>query len=133
MSRIIFIIFLSLILSDTLLGQQSSDSLKLSAFRKNRNYVGLGGSVSSSGLNGLNTYGSSDQIGNEYWFDILLGRFIANKNLLGLTVNTSRSHVLGYTETKAEVLNIGPWYRIYLGKNPEVSFSSLFTKTFASV
>lgn len=122
MSRIFLIVFLSLILSDALLGQQSTDSLKLSSFRKGRNYAGIAGSVSSSSLNGLQNYGGQDQIGNEYSFGIKLGKFVAAKNLLGVSFSANRSHTLGYTEIRAEVLNIGPWYRIYLGKHPEISF-----------
>jgi hypothetical protein len=122
MPRVLLLFIFSIFLSCGLIAQEESDTLKLSSFRKGRNYVGIAGSISSSSLNGLTNYGGQDQFGDEYTFGIQLGRFVANKNLLGILFNTNRSHVLGYTEIESEVLNLGPWYRIYLGKHPEISF-----------
>jgi hypothetical protein len=105
-----------------LLAQSGSDSIELSSFRKGRNLVGLSGSISSSYLTNANSATDNSQLGNLYRFDIRLGKFVANKNVLGLLFIASRTQMIGYINTKAEVLGIGPWYRLYLGKEPNIAF-----------
>jgi hypothetical protein len=105
-----------------LLAQSGSDSVELSSFRKGRNLVGLSGSISSSYLTNANSANDNSQLGNVYRFDIRLGKFVADKNLVGLLFIASRTQMIGYVNTKAEVLGIGPWYRLYLGKEPNIAF-----------
>ena len=102
--------------------QAGSDSIELSSFRKGRNLVGLSGSISSSYLTNASSSNDNSQLGNLYRFDIRLGKFVANKNVVGLLFIASRTQMIGYVNTKAEVLGIGPWYRLYLGKEPNIAF-----------
>ncbi len=105
-----------------LFAQSGSDSIELSSFRKGRNIVGLSGSISSSYLTNANNTNDNSQLGNLYRFDIKLGKFVADKNVVGLLFIASRTQMIGYVNTKAEVLGIGPWYRLYLGKEPNIAF-----------
>jgi hypothetical protein len=105
-----------------LLAQTESDSIELSSFRKGRNLVGLSGSISSSYLNKASPSNDNSQLGNLYRFDIRLGKFVADKNLVGLVFIASRTQLIGYVNNKAEILGIGPWYRFYLGKEPNIAF-----------
>ncbi len=105
-----------------LFAQSDSDSIELSSFRKGRNLVGLSGSISSSYITNASTSNDNSQLGNLYRFDIRLGKFVANRNVLGLLFLTSRTQMIGYVDSKAEVLGIGPWYRLYLGKEPNIAF-----------
>ncbi len=118
-----FILFIALFLMVSgLLAQTGSDSIELSSFRKGRNLVGLSGSISSSYINNASAATDNSQLGNIYRFDIRLGKFVANKNVVGLLFIASRAQMIGYINNKAEVLGIGPWYRIYLGKEPNIAF-----------
>jgi len=105
-----------------LLAQTGSDSIELSSFRKGRNLVGLSGSISSSYLNNASVSNDNSQLGNLYRFDIRLGKFVANKNVVGLLFIASRTQMIGYINNSAEVLGVGPWYRLYLGKVPNIAF-----------
>lgn len=105
-----------------LLAQPGSDSIELSSFRKGRNLVGLNGSISSSNLSRANGSNDNSQLGNLYRFDIRLGKFVANKNVVGLVFTATRTQMIGYINNKAEFLNIGPWYRLYLGKDANIAF-----------
>ena len=105
-----------------LLAQSGSDSIELSSFRKGRNLVGLHGAISSSNLSRPDGSNDNSQLGNLYRFDIRLGKFVANKNVLGLLFTATRTQMIGYINNKAEFLSIGPWYRLYLGKEPNIAF-----------
>jgi hypothetical protein len=78
-----------------LLAQSGSDSVELSSFRKGRNLVGLSGSISSSYLNNASVSNDNSQLGNLYRFDIKLGKFVADKNLVGLFFIASRTQMIG--------------------------------------
>jgi len=105
-----------------LFAQSESDSIELSSFRKGRNLVGLSGSISSSYLSNASVSNDNSQLGNLYSFDIRLGKFVADKNLVGMVFIASRTQLIGYINNKAEILGIGPWYRLYLGKDPNIAF-----------
>ena len=115
------ILFLFLVVSG-LFAQSESDSIELSSFRKGRNLVGLSGSISSSYLSNASVSNDNSQLGNLYRFDIRLGKFVADKNLVGMVFIASRTQLIGYINNKAEILGIGPWYRLYLGKDPNIAF-----------
>jgi len=110
------------ILTSGVIAQPGNDSTVLSSFRKGRSLVGLSGSISSSYITNASTSNDNSQLGNLYRFDIRLGKFVANKNVLGLLFLASRTQMIGYIDNKAEVLGIGPWYRLYLGKEPNIAF-----------
>ena len=82
----------------------------------------MSGVVSSTIMDRSNISTNPNEIRNEYFFDVKLGKFVANKNLLGLSFNAQRAHLIGYVETEAYVLSVGPWYRLYLGKDPILVF-----------
>lgn len=105
-----------------LFAQSAKDSTELSSFRKGRNLVGLGGSISSSNLSNAKASNDNSQLGNLYRFDIRLGKFVANKNLLGLLFSASRTQMIGYINNTAEFLSIGPWYRLHMGNDPNIAF-----------
>lgn len=105
-----------------LFAQSAKDSTELSSFRKGRNLVGLGGSISSSNLSNARASNDNSQLGNLYRFDIRLGKFVANKNLLGLLFSASRTQMIGYINNTAEFLSIGPWYRLHIGNDPNIAF-----------
>ena len=117
----ILILFLFLMVSG-LCAQTGTDTVELSSFRKGRNLVGLNGSISSSYLSNASSSNDNSQLGNLYRFDLRLGKFVANKNVVGLLFIASRTQMIGYINNKAEVLGIGPWYRLYLGKEPNIAF-----------
>jgi len=120
--RISGLIFLIVILNSGVIAQSGNDSTVLSSFRKGRNLVGLGGSISSSYLTSANTSNDNSQLGNLYRFDIRLGKFVANKNMMGMVFTASRTQMIGYINNIAEMMGIGPWYRLYLGKEPNIAF-----------
>ena len=122
MRRISALIIALFLVVSGLFAQSGKDSVELSSFRKGRNLVGLGGSISSSNLSRANGSNDNSQLGNLYRFDIRLGKFVANKNALGLLFTTSRTQMIGYINNKAEFLSIGPWYRLYVGKEPNIAF-----------
>ena len=122
MLRIYTLIVTLFLLVSGLFAQTESDSIELSSYRKGRSLVGLSGSISSSYITNANTSNDNSQLGNLYRFDIRLGKFVANKNMLGLVFLASRTQMIGYVNNKAEVLGIGPWYRLYLGKEPNIAF-----------
>jgi len=120
--RISTLIVTLFLLVSGLCAQTESDSIELSSFRKGRSLVGLSGSISSSYITNANASNDNSQLGNLYNFNIRLGKFVANKNMLGLAFLASRTQMIGYVNNKAEVLGIGPWYRLYLGKEPNIAF-----------
>jgi len=122
MSKVFQLTAALLLLANGIMAEADADSLKISSFRKGRNLVGIGGSVSSSILDRSQISNNPSEVGNNYNFDVKLGKFVANKNLLGLSFNASRTHLIGYVESKAEILSVGPWYRLYRGKDPNLSF-----------
>jgi hypothetical protein len=120
--RISALIIAILLLASTLSAQTVSDSIERSSFRKGRNLVGMSGSISSSNIASANTSADNSQLGNLYRFDVRLGKFVANKHMLGLLFSASRTQMVGYVNARAEFLGIGPWYRLYLGKDPHIAF-----------
>lgn len=122
MSRFLRLSIILLLLSNGITAQDDADSVSNTAFRKGRNLVGIGGSVSSSSMDRSQITNNPSEVGNNYSFNVILGRFVANKNIVGLAFDASRIHLVGYVESKAEMLNVGPWYRLYLGKHPNLSF-----------
>jgi len=42
--------------------------------------------------------------------------------MLGLVFSASRTQMIGYVNNIAEILGVGPWYRLYLGKEPNIAF-----------
>ena len=122
MRRISALIFLIVILTSGVVAQSGNDSTELTSFRKGRNLVGLNGSISSSYISNASTASDNSQLGNVYSFDIRLGKFVANKNMVGLLFTASRTQMIGYINNIAEILGVGPWYRLYLGKEPNIAF-----------
>ncbi len=110
-----------LLLTVFTMAQADADSVKVTAFRKGRNLVGISGAVSSSIMDRSKLSSNPSDLGNNYNFHVKLGKFVANKNLVGISFEASRTHLIGYIETKAEVLGVGPWYRFYLGKDPNLA------------
>lgn len=98
-----------------------SDSLEFIPLGKGTILVGLSGSISSTNIAHTTFTGTAAQFGNTYQFDVMLGKFVASRNLLGLQLNTRKVSLLGEIETTADITNIGPVYRLYMGKNPEIS------------
>lgn len=84
--------------------------------------MGISGSISSSYLSDANSTSQNYQIGNLYRFNIRLGKFVADKNGVGVMFLASRTELVGYVNSDAEVLGLGPWYRIYLGTLPAMAF-----------
>jgi hypothetical protein len=115
-------ILLLLFFAGNLMAQTERDSVEQSAFRKGRNLVGVTGSISSAYLNNANSSSQKNQIGNLYRFNVRLGKFVAHKNVVGLMFLASRTELVGYINSKAEVMALGPWYRLYLGKVPNIAF-----------
>ena len=132
MSRLLQLSIFLVILSNGIIAQDVADSLKLSSFRKGRNLVGMSGAVSSTIMDRTNISTNPNDIRNEYFFDVKLGKFVANKNLFGLSFNAQKAHLIGYVETEAEVLSVGPWYRLYLCKDPNLAFYLQSTLHYAS-
>ena len=122
MPRIQVSILLLLLVSVSLMARTERDTVEQSAFRKGRNLVGLSGSISSAYLSNANSSSQNNQIGNLYRFNVRLGKFIAHKNVVGMMFLASRTELVGYINSKAEVMALGPWYRIYLGKVPNIGF-----------
>jgi hypothetical protein len=121
--RNIFGSILFLIISASIFAQteSASDSLEFKPLGKGSFLVGLGGSISSNNIAQSTFTTNAAQFGNTYQFDVLLGRFVADKNLLGLQFNTKKVSLLGEIETTADVTNIGPMYRLYFGKDPNIA------------
>ena len=84
--------------------------------------MGLNGSISSSYISNASAANDNSLLGNLYRFDIRLGKFVANKNMVGMVFTASRTQMIGYINNIAEILSVGPWYRIYLGKEPNIAF-----------
>lgn len=122
MPRFTIPILFLLFFASNLTAQTEKDSVELSAFRKGRNLVGLTGSISSAYLSNANSSSQNNQIGNLYRFNVRLGKFVADKNAVGIVFLASRTELVGYINSKAEVMAMGPWYRLYLGKIPNIAF-----------
>ena len=84
--------------------------------------MGLTGAISSSYISNASSASDNSQLGNIYRFDIKLGKFVANNNVVGLVFSASRTQMIGYINNIAEILGVGPWYRLYLGKEPNIAF-----------
>ena len=121
MHRFFQLSILILFLAKGLFAQLDNDSIVISSFRQGRNLIGVSGTISSANTGNTQNFTSTDQFNNLYRFDVRLGNFVANKNLLGLLFITSNTHLAGYLESNAEVLSVGPWYRLYLGKHPNIA------------
>jgi hypothetical protein len=121
-----------LLLTVFTMAQADADSVKVTTFRKGRNLVGMAGAVSSSIMDRSKLSTNPSDLGNNYNFQVKLGKFVANKNLVGISFEASRTHLIGYIETKAEVLGIGPWYRFYMGKDPNLALYLQSTLQYAS-
>ncbi|MCK5464170.1 MAG: hypothetical protein KAI95_14180 [Bacteroidales bacterium] len=132
MSRVFLFITSFMFLVSCLMAQDDADSIKVTTFRKGRNLVGIGGSVSSSILDKTKISSNPSDLGNNYHFDLKLGKFVADKNLVGLSFDASRAHLIGYIETIAEVLAVGPWYRYYIGKDPNLALYFQSTLQYSS-
>jgi hypothetical protein len=105
---ILFIIISASVFAQT---ESASDSLEFKPLGKGSFLVGMGGSISSNNIAQSTFTTNAAQFGNTYQFDVMLGRFVADKNLLGLQFNTKKVSLLGEIETTADVTNIGPMYR----------------------
>lgn len=130
--RVAVILVPFLFLTNVLLARSTTDSLDYSSFRKGRNLVGISGSISSSGLSNANSNAGNTRLGNLYRFDIKLGKFIANRNLVGIQFHASRTHLVGFVDSKAEGLGLGPWYRLYIGKDPNIALYLQTTLMYAN-
>jgi len=117
------LIFFLLILSVRIIAQSESlpDSLITTPFRKGINLVGISGFVSSSDFGESSVIANTAQIGNSYRFDVRLGKFVANKNLVGLLFFTNRVNLVGAIESSADVTSLGPFYRLYIGKKTDIA------------
>ena len=98
-----------------------SDTLDFIPLGKGTILVGMSGSISSTNIAYTTFKGNAAQFGNTYQFDVMLGKFVARRNLLGLQLNTRKVNMLGEIETIADITNFGPVYRLYMGKNPDIS------------
>jgi len=113
---------LILLLSKGLFAQLDTISIVQTSFRQGRNLIGISGTISSTNIENTRNFTSPDQFGNLYRFDVKLGKFVANKNLLGILFIASSNPSFGYVKSKIEILGVGPWYRLYLGKQPNIAF-----------
>ncbi len=132
MYRIFLAIILALLLVPGLSAQTDTAAVAESAFRKGRSLVGLSGSISSSFIGNPDAASTTTQQGNRYRFDIRLGKFVAEKNMLGLVMLARRTHTVGYVDTRTEIMAVGPWYRLYLGKIPNIAFFMETTLLYSS-
>ena len=121
-----------LFLANGITAQADADSLKISSYRKGRILVGISGEVSSSMLDRSNLPYNASEAGNSYLFRLKLGKFVAEKNLLGISFHTSKTQLVGFIEGKAEILSIGPWYRLHMGNSPDLAFYLQSTVHYAS-
>lgn len=126
MNRLTLYVFLLFLFPVGMLAQDVCDTTDLHPLRKSRIYVGIGGSVSSSYTEHASNPNSNIQLGNNYRFNLKLGKFIAPKNLLGIYFTASRTQLVGLINSSAEILSVGPWYRYYIGKDPNIA---LFLQT----
>lgn len=55
-----------------------------------------------------------------------LGKFVADKNLIGLVFGTTRNQSAGYLDIEQELTTLGPQYRLYTGNKPDMG---LFART----
>ncbi len=108
MARVYLLIIALILVNSSILAQENADSVKVTTFRKGRNLVGVGGAVSSSYSDRTQFTSNPSDLGNSYRFNVKLGKFVANKNLVGISFDASRTHLIGYVETIAEVLGVGP-------------------------
>lgn len=99
--------------------QTLADTAITTSFRKGRNMIGFAGSIRSTKI-GESNYIVSDQFLNEYSFDFNLGKFVANKHMIGLVFSSSRDESAGYLDIEKEFLLLGPQYRIYLLNSPDM-------------
>ncbi len=102
-----------------LAAQSTADSSYITPFAKGRNYVGLSGSIRSSKIDN-STFNQTDQYINKYTFDISLGKFVANKNMVGLIVSATKNQSTDYVNTEQELITLGPLYRLYFGKKSDM-------------
>ena len=117
--RLLYLFILTSLFCITDLAAQS-DSTAIIPFRKGRNFVGLSGIIGSSSFhNDQGIFIGEDYI-NRYSFDIRLGKFVANKNLIGLVFNATRNHSTDFVEVEKEMLSAGPWYRLYLASKSDI-------------
>lgn len=126
LKRLIFFILIVVLSTIDLSAQSTVDSTSSTPFRKGRNLVGISGSISSASINNSQGPYNADKFINKYSFDIKLGKFVANKNLLGIVFNVFRDHTADYVEVEKELLSIGPWYRLYIGNMTNMG---LYTQT----
>ena len=115
MKKILLLLFSIVVIWIDISGQSVSDSVPQTSFRKGRNLVGLSGSINSSSVENPQGLLLADTYINKYYLDIKLGKFFADKNLLGIVFNTTRGHTTDYIEVEKEIMSIGPWYRLYIG------------------
>lgn len=114
------ILIAHLLLFASIFGQSDQDSTSITSFRKGRNFVGLSGSIGSSSIDNNQGIFYTDNNINKYSFDIRLGKFVANKNLVGLVFNTMRDHSTDYVDSEKEILSLGPFYRLYISNSPNI-------------
>jgi hypothetical protein len=114
-----YLILFLLVSAIELNAQTVPDSTATTPFRKGRNMVGLSGSIRSSKLSN-SSFLSSDEFVNQYSFDVNLGKFIADKNLLGLVFSTTRDHSIRYVEKEQELILLGPQYRLFFGNKTDM-------------
>ena len=119
MPRSNYLIFLVLAFAFELSAQSIPDSAVTTPFQKGRTLVGLSGNIRSSKFDN-NSILPSDKFINEYSFEINLGKFIADKNLIGLVFTTTRDQSVGYINIEKEIVTLGPQYKLYFGKKPDM-------------
>lgn len=104
----------------TLQSKAQEDSTSLQGpFQKGRQVVNLLGAINSTSSD--QGTGGEKKFSNNYNFSIELGKFVANKHVLGLHFNTNRSHTEHFVFREREMLTIGPFYRYYLSNESKGS------------
>ncbi len=117
----ILTIFLLLVFSNSMSGQEKENDTIVSPFRKGKWLTGLSGTINSSTIELRSTNGTTTT--NEYGINLTTGKFIKNRFLLGVTIAANRSNNSGIVERTTENLFIGPLVSYYLSK---VERGSLF-------
>lgn len=113
------ILYLS-ILTIGLLGFSSlaaqTDSISTTPFTKGRSLVNLNGSISSSTDN-RNSFSGSENVLNNYSFNVRLAKIVAPNCALGLSFETEKYSSQQLIHIDTEVLRLGPWAAYYFTKD----------------
>lgn len=98
----------------------SKDSVQL-PYRKGPWMAGLSGNLKSISLDRIGSQRGNFSISNEYDFQLLSGKFIAKKFVIGLIFSATRTDYRQLSHKVSETFSIGPFVRYYLSKNPSGS------------